>query len=156
MLLATTFLASFIYFLDYYFVHLPKHDSQLWSYGYKQIVETITPIQNQYKEIRVQQSFAQPYIFFLFFQKYDPKKYQEQAKLVESEYKGDVGYVTKLDNICFCPIDWSINRGDHGTLIIGDRIRIPPEDSNDTKLFNLIKEIKFLNGETAFRIVEVK
>ncbi|OGM05236.1 hypothetical protein A2715_04755 [Candidatus Woesebacteria bacterium RIFCSPHIGHO2_01_FULL_39_32] len=156
LLLTTLFLGSLIYYLDSYFVHLPKHGSQLWSYGYKQIVETVTPIQNNYKEVRVQQSFAQPYIYFLFYQKYDPAKYQAGAKLSESEYKGDVGYVTKLDNICFCPIDWSVNRGDHGSLIIGDPIRIPPEDSSDTKLFNVIKEIKYLNGETAFRIVEVK
>ncbi|OGM57813.1 hypothetical protein A3A50_02255 [Candidatus Woesebacteria bacterium RIFCSPLOWO2_01_FULL_38_20] len=150
------YILNFVYYLDTYFIHLPKHDSQLWDYGYKQIVETVTPIQNNYKTIKVQQSFAQPYIYFLFFQKYDPAKYQKQAKLVASEYKNDVGYVTKLDNIEFVPIDWSVNRGDNGTLIVGDPIRIPPEDSNDPSLFKLVKEIKYLDGQPAFRIIEVK
>ncbi|KKU10081.1 MAG: hypothetical protein UX13_C0021G0011 [Candidatus Woesebacteria bacterium GW2011_GWB1_45_5] len=63
---------AFIYFLDSYFVHVPKHDSKYWEYGYKQIVETVTPIMGNYKKVKVQQSFAQPYIYFLFFQKYDP------------------------------------------------------------------------------------
>lgn len=156
VLFSGIFILSFIYFLDAYFVHVPKHDSKLWEYGYKQIVETIIPIQKKYDKIKIQQSFSQPYIYFLFFQKYDPSKYQDQANLVESEYKYDVGYVTKLDNIEFIPIDWPINRGEHGTLFAGDTIRIPPDDSADTKLFQLIKEIKYLDGNTAFRILEVK
>lgn len=148
---------GFIYFLDAYFVHVPTHNSQLWEYGYKQVVEAITPIQNNYKTIKVQQSFAQPYIYFLFYQKYDPAKYQKSANLISSEYVNDVGYVTKLDNIEFAAIDWSRNRGDHGSLIIGDPIRIPPQDSSSEKEFKLIKEIKYLNNrDTAFRIIEIK
>lgn len=148
---------SLTYFFDAYFVHLPRHDSKYWEYGYREIVEIITPIQNNYRQIKVQQSFAQPYIYFLFYQKYDPEKYQRQAELAESEYKGDVGYVENLDNICFCPIDWSVNRGESGTLFVGDTIRIPPEDSKSEELFKEIAEIKYLNGrDTSFRIIEVK
>jgi 4-amino-4-deoxy-L-arabinose transferase-like glycosyltransferase len=148
--------ASYLYFLDAYFIHLSKHDSKLWEYGYKQIVETITPIQNNYKEIKVQQSYAQPYIYFLFYQKYDPAKYQEQAKLKESA-TGDVGQVEKLGNICFCAIDWSVDRGNVNNLVVGDAVRIPIQDMTPAENFNLLKEIKYLdNVETAFRIVEVK
>jgi len=150
------YLISYIYFLDAVFVHIPAHDSQYWEYGYKQIVQIVTPIQNKYKVIKVQQSYAQPYIYFLFYQKYDPAKYQKQAKLIESKY-GDVGQVEHLDNIYFAPIDWSVNRGESGTLFVADTIRIPPEDSKDTSLFNQIAEIKYLNGrDTAFRIIAVK
>lgn len=156
ILFVGAFLAAFVYFLDAYFVHVPKHNSRYWEYGYKQIVETVTPIQGNYKKIKIQQSFAQPYIYFLFFQRYDPAKYQEQAKLTESEFKGDVGYVTKLDNIEFAPIDWSVNRGEKGTLFVADTIRIPPEDSKDEGQFKLIKEIKYLDGNSAFRILEVR
>lgn len=162
-LFGVTFFYLFGYtrFLDAYFIHLPKHDSKYWEYGYKQIVETVTPIQSKYKIIKVQQSFAQPYIYFLFYggygysQGYDPEKYQKQAKLTESKY-GDVGQVEHLDNIYFSPIDWSINRGERGVLFVADTIRIPPGDSSDSNLFRLIKEIKYLNGDTAFRIIEVK
>lgn len=156
-LFVMAFLASYIYFLDALFVHQPKHNSKYWEYGYKQIVETITPIQKNYKTIRVQQSFAQPYIYFLFYQKYDPRKFQKNAVWVPSEYKYDVGYVEKLDNIQFGPIDWSVNRGDSGTLFVADPIRIPPEDSSDQNLFNVIREIYYLNGrDLAFRIIEVR
>jgi len=154
--LAFTFLA-FIYFLDSYFIHVPNHDSRLWEYGYKQIVETVTPIQGNYKTVKVQQSFAQPYIYFLFYQKYDPAKYQKAASLATADSINDVGYVLKLDNIEFAPIDWSVNRGESGTLFVADSIRIPPEDSKDMNQFNVISEIKYLNGrDIAFRIVEIK
>lgn len=157
------YLFSLIYFFDSFFVHLPAHDSKLWEYGYKQMVEVIKPIQNKYKVINVQQSFAQPYIFFLFYggdaqgQGYDPVNYQKNAIWTASENKGDVGYVVKLDNICFCAIDWSVNRGDHGALFAADPLRIPPLDSNDPTQFTIISEIKYLNGrDTAFRVLEVK
>lgn len=153
LLLILIFLGSIICYLDAYFVHLPKHDSVYWEYGYKQIVEAVTPIQSQYKTVKVQQSYAQPYIYFLFYQKYDPVKYQGQAKLVESEI-GDVGQVERLDNIYFAPIDWSVNRGEEETLFVADTIRIPVEDSSDPEKFNLIKEINYLDGRTAFRIIE--
>jgi 4-amino-4-deoxy-L-arabinose transferase-like glycosyltransferase len=153
---------AFSYFLDAYFVHVPNHNSQLWEYGYKQIVETVTPIQDQYKQVKIQQSYAQPYIYFLFYgsqtnpQKYDPAKYQQQAKLVDNS-SGDVGQVEHLDNIYFAPIDWSVNRGEHGTLFVADTIRIPPDDSKDETLFKVVKEIKYLNNrDMAFRIIEVR
>lgn len=148
---------AFVYFIDSYFVHLSKHDSKLWEYGYKEVVQTVSQIQSKYKIIKVQQSFAQPYIYFLFYQKYDPAKYQKTAELVVADSVYDVGYVTKIDNIHFVPIDWSINRGESGTLFVADTVRIPPEDSKDEKYFDVIKEIKYLNDrDMAFRIIGIK
>ncbi len=150
-------LLSLVYFIDAYFIHLPIHSSKLWEYGYKQIVEVVTPVQYKYKKVVVQQSFAQPYIYFLFFNKYDPAKYQKENSYTNSEYKLDVGYVTKIDNIYFESIDWSVNRGDHGNLFVADILRIPPLDSNDEREFKLVKEIKYLDKiNTAFRIIEIK
>ena len=163
------FIGSFAYYLDAYYVHLPKHDSELWNYGYKQLVETITPIQHEYKVIKVQQSFAQPYIYFLYYQKYDPAKYQKVAKLTASENVGDVGYVEKLDNIQFAPIDcwkttwnsnaptdWPQNKQEHGIIVAADSIRIPDGEIEAGGPFTLIKQIKYLDGTTAFNVVAIK
>lgn len=157
ILIGLVYFAGFAYFLDAYFIHLPKHDSKYWEYGYKQIVEAVAPIQGNYKKIKVQQSFSQPYIYFLFYQKYDPVKYQRNAVLTLADSINDVGYVVKLDNIEFSPIDWSVNRGESGTLFVADTVRIPPEDSKDPSQFDVIREITYLNGrDTAFRIIGVK
>jgi len=152
---------SFLYYLDAYFVHLPKHASRYWEYGYKEIVQTVVPLQDKYKMIKVQQSYAQPYIYFLFYgvsldsQKYNPQNYQKYAHLKESEF-GDVGQVEQLENIYFSAIDWSVARGEKGVLFVADPIRIPDEDSQDPNLFQLIKKINYLDGSPAFKIIEVK
>jgi len=150
ILVAILYTTSFIYFLDAYFVHLPKHDSKYWFYGYKQVVEKITPIQNNYDEIIFQQSYAQPYIYLLFYQKYDPAKYQAQAKLTESKV-GDVGLVESLDNISFEPFSWPA-AATKGDLVIGDGVST--FGSEDDKSFKLVSEIKYPNDMTAFRILE--
>lgn len=148
---------SFAYFSDSYFVHLSKHDSKLWGYGFKQMVQTVTGIQSEFKAIKVQQSFAQPYIYFLFYQKYDPAKYQKNARLTVADSVNDVGYVMEIDNIKFVAIDWQINRGEKGVVFVADSIRIPSEATIDSNLFKVIKEIKYLDGkDIAFRIIEVK
>ena len=151
------YVLGFLYFAYAYYIHVPSHNSQYLEYGYKQVVETVSKIQKNYATVKVQQSFAQPYIYFLFYEKYDPAKYQKTAELADSGLKGDVGYVLRLDNIEFAPIDWSINRKEHGVLFVADTIRIPPQDSIDPNLFKVVEEIKYLNNrDTAFRIVEVK
>lgn len=147
------FLLSFVYYLDAYFVHIPKHDGEYWYYGYKQAVEYITPIQDKYEKIVFLQSYDQPYIFFLFYQKYDPLKYQLKAHLVNEGL--DVGLVDELDNIKFEKFGWPHAIGQKGTLIIGDDISIP-ENYGEAD-YTLLKEIKYPgNNKTALRIVEVK
>ncbi|CAN5302887.1 hypothetical protein BH10PAT1_BH10PAT1_1540 [soil metagenome] len=146
---------TYAYFLDSYFVHQPIHNSKLWQYGYKQMVEKIIPIQKNYNKIFVQQSYDQPYIYFLFYEKYNPASWQKQANL-RINSSGDVGLVEHLDNICFCKIDWSIDRGDHGDLVVGDINAIPPVDSVDPKEFIVIDEINYLNNLPAWRMIEVK
>lgn len=155
LLISAVYLVSFIYYLDSYFVHLPAHQSKYWEYGYKQIVQSVSEIQNNYKEIKVQQSYAQPYIYFLFYQKYDPSKYQKNANLVLND-PNDVGQIHKLDNISFTHIDWSVDRGSHGNLVVADTVKMPVGDSINEKEFKLIKEIKYLNNiDIAFRLIEI-
>lgn len=148
--------ASLIYYLDALFIHLPIHNSMYWEYGYKQVVEVVEANKDRFEKVHFRQSFAQPYIYYLFYTKYDPAKYQAQANLIESEY-GDVGRVEKIDNIYFLPIDWQVNRGDHGVLFVADPVRIPPQDSADDKQFETVAEIKYLDGKSVSqRIIGVK
>ena len=154
-ILLAIYLISFIYFLDAYFIHLQKHDSQYWYYGYKQVVKKVTQVQGRYQEIKVQQSYDQPYIFFLFFQKYDPGKYQNQAKLTGGG--ADVGLIERLDNIEFGQIDWSVEKNKKNVLLVGDSVKIPAEEIKDKSKFEILDEIRYLDGrEVAFIIVGIK
>jgi 4-amino-4-deoxy-L-arabinose transferase-like glycosyltransferase len=157
------YIFSFIYFLDAYFVHLPAHNSSFWRYGYREAVNYITPVEFKYKTIVFEQSFNQPYIYFLFYdaktqpQKYNAFKYQKQANLVSSQYLGDVGFETRLDNIQFKQIDWSQLKNAHSTLVVLSPASIPPEILSNSKDFQVVHEIKYLNGrDVAFDMIEIK
>jgi 4-amino-4-deoxy-L-arabinose transferase-like glycosyltransferase len=151
------YLLSIIYLLDAYFVHLPKHNSDYWRYGYKQAVKSVTELQSDYSSIVFEQSFNQPYIYFLFYKKYDPEKWQKQAKLVNSEYVGDVGYQEKLDNIYFEKLDWSKLRFQKDTLVVSDPNHVPAEILKDGENYELLNDIKYMNGtDTAFLFIKIK
>jgi hypothetical protein len=151
------YIFSFIYFLDAYFVHLPAHNSSYWRYGYKEAVNYVTKVQPNYINVVFEQSFNQPYIYFLFHQKYNPVDFQNQADLVDSQYKGDVGFETRLDNILFEQIDWSALRNMSNILVVANPGSIPPEIKNDPKNFPIVHEIKYLNGrDIAFDMIEIK
>ncbi len=156
ILLVGFYLFSFVYFLDAYFIHVPAHNSNFWRYGYREAVNYLTPIESRYKTIVFEQSFDQPYIYFLFYQKYDPAKYEKQANLVDSQYKGDVGFETKLDNIKFETVDWSALKNAHGTLVVVSPARVPSEIKNNPENFPVVHEIKYLNGrDVAFEIIKI-
>jgi 4-amino-4-deoxy-L-arabinose transferase-like glycosyltransferase len=152
-LLSTTYLISFAYFFDSYYVHLPIHNAKYWNYGYKQVVSEVSLLQNNYSKVLVQQSYDQPYIYFLFYKQYDPGKYQKVADLKSGGI--DVGLVEKLDNIEFTDLSWPPPVGPGKTLIAGNTVAIPPDFSR--KDFNILKEIKYPEGySTAFSIIESK
>lgn len=150
------YIGNFIYWADQYFVHKPFHFAKFLQYGYKETVREITKVQGNYKHIVFVQSYDQPYIFFLFYTKYDPSSYQSKAQLIAGHNPIDVGFVENLDNIGFEQIDWPSHRGRKGVLFVGNTEQIPPSDSKDTNQFKLVNEIKYPNGQTAFRLVEVK
>lgn len=154
-LIAIIYALNFLYFLESYFIHLPVHDAKLWEFGYKEAVQTALPIQQNYKNVVFVQSYDQPYIYYLFYSKYDPKKYQQSAKLTEGLQKNDVGFVEGIDNMRFEWIDWPSHRGRRGVLFLGTPEQIPPNDSKDPSQFKLLKEIKYPDGKVAFRLVEV-
>ena len=157
ILIVGAYFANYIYFLDQYKFHLPARNSKDWHYGYKQIVEKITPIQSFYKEVIIQQDYTQPYIFFLFYQKYDPLKYQAKVKDVfMSNSLGDVGLVSELDNLKFVKFHLPGYVSKENILLVGDPFMLPEIDINDKNIFNIIGEIKHLNGSPAFKLIETK
>ena len=141
-------------FLDLEFIHGPILQAKYWYYGYKQVIKAISPIESNYQKIIFNQSYAQPYIYFLFYNKYDPKKWWPQARLQENP-NGDVGLVEKLDKIEFRPLAWSGDKYLPKTIIIGDPLAMDPNAKfqNDVQL---LKEINYPDGTTAFYIFASK
>lgn len=146
------FLFSLGFFVDRYFIHNPIHSSKDWLYGHKEAISYIQDNGYKYKDIYFTTKFNEPYIFYLFYTKYDPAKYQKQAKLINN--RGiDVGEVPKIDNIHFNALYWPHDRSQEGNLYIGTWLEIPDTDI-DPKESKLVKTIKFLDDTIAFKFVE--
>jgi len=72
------FLLNFVFFIDAYFVHFNYQRVRFLHYGYKQIVELSQKYPNYNIVMRGPDNF--PYIYFLFYNHYDPKKFIDQVK----------------------------------------------------------------------------
>lgn len=142
-------------FLDLYFIHDPIFTSKDRLYGYKEMVSYIKPLVDSKNKVIVTTTYGQPYIFYLFYTKYDPAKYQKIANLKEDPY-GDVGEVERVDKIEFRKIYWPDDRAFKNSLFVGDEFGLPLQDIVGQEGISFLKEIKFLNGKTAFRIVETE
>ncbi len=143
-----------LYFLSYYvFTPLVTYKGSAgWQYGYKQLVEFVSPIKGQYAKIVIDTSYQGPYIFFLFYSQYPPLRYQQQAKLVGVEGLA-LGEGVGYDNYNFRPIFWPGDRGAIKTLFAGPPEKIPLQDI-DPKSAKLLKTLYFPDGTEAFRVVE--
>lgn len=144
-------LINLVIYLDFYFIHAPFENSVGWLYGYKQVFDQVKDF-NKYEQVLITDEYGQPYIYYLFYTKYPPEKFQAQAVLEQKTV--DVGTVRKIDNIEFRPIYWPSDRGLKNTLFIGDEFSLPEQDILTEKKAKKISEINFLNGLKAFKIVE--
>lgn len=145
---------NIFYYLDQYYVHYPYQSSQYWQYGYKQLINKIAPIKNNYSQIIMTPKYGQPYIYWLFYTQYNPEIYQQKAQLKENVV-GDVGQVERIDNLEFRPVFWPSDRNLPKALLIGDELELPLNEI-DLNKYRILEEIKFLNGKVAFRVVETQ
>jgi len=150
--LVILFFLSF-YLLSYY-VFTPERTYKGaggWQCGYKELVNYLSPIKDNYKNIIIDTSYQGPYIFFLFYEKYPPELYQPQARLVQ-ESPDMLGEGAGYDNYAFRPIYWPDDRWLRNTLFVGPPERLPEKDFAEVGA-KIIKKIFFANGEIAFLIV---
>lgn len=140
--LLITFSISF--FLHQYFIHLPKEYGLEWQYGFNQMVPYVLENQNKYQKVVITDRYDQPYILQLFYSKYDPAKYQQTAKK-EGDNKFGFTTVISFDKYEFRPVSKEDMESKNNTLFVGS--------GEEVKQGNIIKEIDFLNGSPAFKIV---
>lgn len=156
-ILSIVIVFNFSIYLDRYFIHAPKGYSKYWLYGQKQIYDFVKNENmdfGKYSKVVITDTFGQPYIYYLFYTKYSPEKFQEQAIL--DQLTSDVGTIRKIDNIEFRHIFWPKDRGEKNALFIGSLEELPDKDTLPFKEFMVIRDFDFLNGEKALRIVETQ
>lgn len=131
------------YYLHSYYVHYSKTNPEAWEYGIKDLVNYLEPIKNDYSKIYVTEQYDQPYIIFLFYLKYPPKKFQSEVVLTPRD-KFYFSTVRDFDNYHFENINWETFSAFPNSLVCGTDKEIP----NNA---NIIKIIMSLNGKPAFK-----
>lgn len=100
LLVFLVLLGNVIYYLGQYFLLTNIKTAPYWQYGYKEAVEYA--IENPNESVFFDKKFEQPYIFYLFYSKYNPKKYIQENGSYRTENK-----CYKIENAYFgeCEIE---------------------------------------------------
>ena len=138
------FVFNFFYYLHQYWVHQPLEYSQYWQYGYQQLVGELEKLEPQYQKIRVSIETEQPYMFFLFYKKYDPQKYLREGGSVSGGF-WEEHHFGKYDFIRF---NWEKEEKKEGILWVVISKELPDGAK-------VVKTIYFLNGEPAFYLFKI-
>lgn len=70
-----------LYFLHGYYSHYPLEHSIEWQYGYKESIRYVSTVENNVDKIYITNYLGRPYIYTLFYTKYDPRKFSKEVKL---------------------------------------------------------------------------
>lgn len=71
------FIGGVVYFLEYYFVHFNHQRIRFWRYGYREAVKLTDKYPTYNVVMRGPENF--PYIYFLFYEKYDPSTFRKEV-----------------------------------------------------------------------------
>lgn len=135
-------------FLVDYFVFYPSRHTSTWQAGYKQLYPKLTHFERDYEKIFVSKFYGEPHIFYLFYQRFDPQKYQEGAGVVRYDRPDRWVNVDRIGQYFFIQ-EVALESVEKGSLLAVPQEEILPG-------VKILDEIKYKNGKTAFVIAEVK
>lgn len=115
--------ANTVFYLHMYHTHLNHEYPKFWQYGYEQAVKYAEANKHKYDKIIVSTSLEQPHMFFLFYTKYDPKKYLEAGGTASGGFAENRNHFDKYE---FRPIpNWGDEQHDGTVLHIGSPMEVP-------------------------------
>ena len=138
---------NFSYFIHNYFTHYPKAFSSEWQYGYKEAINFVVDNESKYDKVHITEALGRPYIYFLFYGKFPPDKFREQAQVG----KDPVGFI-HVRSIAKYFFKEDVKEGvDYGerNLFIDEPGKLPGK-------IKILKEFKRLDGVTALVAYERK
>ncbi len=139
----------YLVFFGVYFYNFSNSYSQKtskdWQYGYKLIFDQYRGEFANFDHVIISDQEAQPYIFVLYYLKYDPTKFIKEANYNPVSNWG-FSTVRSFDNFIFEKID--AQKFPNGKLLV---FSTPQEKINSVP----VKQIKNLDGSLAFNVYEL-
>lgn len=142
-----------IYLGDLLFTHANFTYATEFQYGYREAVQFI----NKYPagtHVIMTDVYGQPYIYYLFYSRFDPATYQKNNGFVSGGL--DVGRVPKIGNIEFRQFGEGDIQNDKNTIFIGTVGNIKDDFDYNSSNIETHETINLPSGLTAFRIVKTK
>jgi len=132
----------------------PRDKGESFDEGLTSAVLYVKDHQDSYKEIVFDPwhgvtgpyLVSNPYLYVLFYLKYDPSLYQRESKVTST----DSSYLFKFDKYTFRKIDWVQDQNKKGVLFIGSPWSFP---SDGLKKGQLLDTIYLSNKAPAYYIV---
>ncbi len=156
LLISLSFLISLFFYLDLYHSHMVEKSPKDFLYGYEQASTYLANNIDRYNQVVFSGHLGQPYIYYLFWSQYPPKKYQAQVKLTEDRGV-DTGRVEKIDNIHFRPVNWDTDSKLENTLLIithEDVLRLSLDKNQD--FFSKFTPLSPIGNTSTFYLYETK
>lgn len=140
-----------------YAVHFPRAKGESYDEGLKQAVLYIRDHQDEYNEIIFDPRrgiegpylVSNPYLYVLFYTKYDPSIYQTEPK-IQSQ---DKTYFLKFNKYTFRDINWIEDSKKKDVLLIGSPWSFPDKGLKEEEI---LQRVYLINGSLAFLIVSPK
>lgn len=146
LLLLLIFLFNFSQYLDAYFIHAPVHEPYEWQGGYRELVKRVNELMPKFDKALITDSRGTAYIYFLFYNQYDPAKWQAQAlQAVTAPDKFGFSSINHIDNLYFIGEPCPAKIPEDKVLYVCTQEKNPP-----TGFIQLGEAIKFDNGQSAF------
>lgn len=162
IILIILFLYNFLFYIHQYYVHQIAHRPWYRQEGYRELVSQVNKLLPGYKKAVITDVETAPEIFFLFYSKYDPRKFQTELKV--TDWKSTA---IKFGKYTFSPHECPIHidtyedplmrqekiyvRGERGVLYVNSG-----SCKNPQKYIKTISDIKRSDTTTVFKISEMR
>lgn len=150
---------NFGIYVNNYMTLYPKVYSESWMYGYREVFEYLNT-QKNFNKIFISKRYGEPHIFYAFFNKLSPEKLQPGGENIRFEKTGWF-WTDKIGEVYFIN-DWQIPATKLSTLTLESGGEVSTTKSllvaskdNLPAGANVLKTINFLDGSTAFKIIEL-
>lgn len=138
-------------YIERYYIHFPRNEEKSWGIGYKKLDKVLSSPSFVNKKVIMARPQHSPYIYLLFYNPYNPSKYQKEALRYSPTSDGFVD-VKEFGRYEFRTIDWGKDIQIPQVLIVAwsEQVPVSVRETFSTQ------DIILSNNQPMFTIVQTR
>lgn len=151
LFIALLFVVNIAIYIDRYYVHFARNEEKSWGIGYKKLDKVLSSPSFVNKKVIMARPEYSPYIYLLFYSKYNPSKYQKEALRYVPTSEGFVD-VKGFGRYEFRAIDWGKDTQIPQVLLVAwsEQVPVSVRETFSTQ------DIILPNNQPMFTIVQTR